>query len=285
MSRYYLWVFKLIQGDSPIYMRLFFALGLGFVTCAAVAADMPGSVDLPVLARPAHAEIIDYREAGSVEKMYPQGAVSRIGGKLRLEGDVQAEGKLVTLTYELPRGHDPIAALNEARSTLQKQSAIPLSWCEGRDCGSSNVFANAIFGKSQLYGPDEQQSYLLLRLAPPQDETLLALYAITRGNRRGYLHVEQLEASIPLGKLVASPATLLRQLRQDGELHLPALADPPDDIWLDLVGQCLNLDTGTRVIIGGPQAGKWEKALLARRIRAARLEADPNREPGLYLQP
>ena len=122
-------------------MRLFFALGLGFMTCAAVAADMPGGVDLPVLARPAHVEIIDYREAGAVEKMYPQGAVSRIGGKLRLEGDVQAEGKLVTLTYELPRGHDPIAALNEARSTLQKQSAIPLSWCEGRDCGSSNVLS------------------------------------------------------------------------------------------------------------------------------------------------
>jgi hypothetical protein len=255
------------------------------MTCAAVAADIAGSVDLPVLTRPAHAEIVDYKKAGPAERTYPQGAVSRIGGRLRLESSVQAEGELITLTYELPRGHDPVVALNEVRRVLHKQSAIPLSWCEGRDCGSSNVIANTIFGKSQLYGPDEQQAYLLLRLAPPHDDTLLALYAITRGNRKAYLHVEQLEASTSLGTLVASPATLLRQLRQDGELHLPALADTPDGIWLDLIAQCLNLDAGARVIIGGQQAGEWEKALLARRIRAARLEVDPGREPGLYLQP
>jgi hypothetical protein len=266
-------------------MRSLLVIGAAFVAFSASAADVPGGADLPMLQRPVHAEIVDYQQYPSIERLYPQGAVSRIGGKLRLEGDVQAEGQLIALTYELARGHDPINALNEARRALQKQSAISLAWCEGRDCGSSNVIANTIFNKSQLYGPDEQQAYLLLRLAPPRHETLLAFYAITRGNRKSYLHVEQLEADLPLGELIASPGTLLRQIQRDGELHLPVLANEPDNVWADLLSQCLNLDGGIKVIIGGSQAGKWQDALQARRIRATRLEQDANRDPGLYLKP
>ncbi|MCP6391037.1 DUF4892 domain-containing protein, partial [Klebsiella pneumoniae] len=76
-----------------------------------------------------------------------------------------------------------------AREALQKQDAQLLFWCQARDCGESSLWANEVFGNAKLYGADDQQAYLLLRLAAPENDTLVALYSITRGNRRAYLHV------------------------------------------------------------------------------------------------
>ncbi|VFT24641.1 putative lipoprotein [Pseudomonas aeruginosa] len=112
-------------------------------------------------------------------------------------------------------------------------------WCERRDCGSSSLLANAVFGNAKLYGPDEQQAYLLVRLAAPQENSLVAVYSITRGNRRAYLQAEELKADAPLGELLPSPATLLRLLKANGELtlsHVPA--EPAAPGWSCWCGPC-----------------------------------------------
>src|SRR3546814_12364927 len=77
----------------------------------------------------------------------------------------------------------------------------------------------------------------LLRLAPPADNTLIALYGITRGNRKAYLHVEQFEANASLGSLLPTSATLLRQLKDTGVLDLPRLVGEPDETWLRQIGR------------------------------------------------
>lgn len=100
---------------------------------------------------------------------------------------MRAEGELTALTYRLPPEHSSQEAFAAARTALLKADATPLFWCERRDCGSSSLLANAVFGNAKLYGPDEQQAYLLVRLAAPQENSLVAVYSITRGNRRAYL--------------------------------------------------------------------------------------------------
>ncbi|MFL7918604.1 DUF4892 domain-containing protein, partial [Escherichia coli] len=100
-------------------------------------------------------------------------------------------------------------------------------------------------GKSMLYGPEAQQAYLLARL--PEGETegqddLIALYGVTRGNGRPYLHVEQLQPDEPLAQVLPTAATLLRQLRSTGELRLPRLADQPTAEWGELLANVLRLD-------------------------------------------
>jgi len=77
-----------------------------------------------------------------------------------------------------------------------------------RTSGESSLWANDVFGNAKLYGADDRQAYLLLRLAAPRDNTLVALYSITRGNRKAYLHVEQFDAAAPLGDLPPTSATL-----------------------------------------------------------------------------
>ena len=159
-----------------------------------------------------------------------------------------------------------------------------LFWCQARDCGESSLWVNEVFGNAKLYGADDQQAYLLLRLAAPRDNTLVALYSITRGNRKAYLHVEQFDAAAPLGDLLPTSATLLRELKSTGELDFPKLTGDPDDTWLRLISRGLNLDTTLRVSVSGPKAEAWRQALIGQGVRTARMETGSVEGSGLHIE-
>src|SRR5476649_1634678 len=260
------------------------ALGLCCFSPLVFAADLPGSQDLPAVARQADAQIVDYRPAEEKERIYPMGAIRKISGQLRYEAQATARGQATAITYELPAEHTSSAAFTATREALQQQGAQLLFWCQARDCGESSLWANEVFGNAKLFGADDQQSYLLLRLAAPKDNSLVALYGITRGNRRAYLHVEQLDASAPLGDLLPTSATLLRELKSTGELNLPKLAGEPSDAWVTLLSRGLNLDSTLRATVSGANAEAWRDALVAKGVRAARLETGSADKPGLSIE-
>jgi hypothetical protein len=238
-----------------------------------VLADPPGAQDLQELPRFPRSEIVAQARQDDVERVIPQGAVRRISGRLRYREAIDAQGRLTRLTYQLPESHTALEAFDAARESLLEQGAHLLFWCQGRDCGESSLWANSVFDDATLYGPDDNQAYALLRLDEPRADTLLLLYAITRGNRRAYLHVERLEASTPLGELLPTPATLLRQLRDHGELQLPRRLAQPSAPWADALARCLELDSLLRVRLSGPAAKAWTEALEQRGIQANRLRA------------
>ncbi len=260
------------------------AVGLCCFSPLVFAADVPGSQDLPAIARQVDAQIVDYRPAEDRERIYPMGAIRKISGQLRSEGQATALGQTTAITYELPAEHSSSAAFTATREALQAKGAQLLFWCQARDCGESSLWANEVFGNAKLVGADGQQEYLLLRLAAPQDNTLVALYGITRGNRRAYLHVEQMDASTPLGSLLPTSATLLRELKSTGELDFPTLGAEPDDTWLTLISRGLNLDTTLRVSLSGPNAEAWRQGLIDNGVRAARLENSPGDAEGLHVR-
>jgi len=189
-----------------------------------------------------------------------------------------------TVTYELPPEHSANEAFTAAREALQKEGAQLLFWCQARDCGENSLWANEVFGNPLLSGADDQQAYLLLRLAAPQDDSLMALYSITRGNRRAYLHVEQFAANAPLGELLPTSATLLRELRDTGKLDLPKLVGEPQATWVSLISRGLNLDTTSRISLSGSSAEAWRQALVAAGVRSARLELGDGKAAGLHLE-
>jgi hypothetical protein len=265
-------------------MRSFSLLVLCSFSPLLFAADLPGSHDLPIVPRMADAQIVDYRPAAGLERIYPLGSIRKISGQLRFDGQVSARGNVTSVTYELPPEHSSIEAFTAAREALQKQGAGLLFWCQARDCGESSLWANEVFGNAKLYGADDQQAYLLLRLAAPRDNTLVALYSITRGNRKAYLHVEQFEASAPLAELLPTSATLLRELKSTGELDFSTLNGAPDETWLRLISRGLNLDTTLRVSISGANAEAWRQALIAQGVRAARMETGSAEGSGLHIE-
>jgi len=248
------------------------------------AADVSGSHDLDLVPRVLNAEIVDYRPPAELERIYPLGSIRKISGQLRFEGQVSGKGNTTAVTYELPSEHTSDEAFTATREALQKQGAELLFWCQARDCGESSLWANEVFGNSKLYGADDQQAYLLLRLAAPKHDTLVALYGITRGNRRAYLHVEQFDSVAPLGELLPTSATLLRQLKSTGKLEFPALSAEPLDTWVTLISRGLNLDSTLRVTVSGANAEAWRQALVAKSVRAARLETGSADKTGLVIE-
>src|SRR5471030_2512178 len=248
------------------------------------AADVPGSQDLPIVPRLADAQIVDFRPPVDLERIYPLGSIRKISGQLRFDGQVSARGQTTSVTYELPPEHSATEAFTAAREALQKQGAELLFWCQARDCGESSLWANEVFGNAKLYGADDQQAYLLLRLAAPKHDSLIALYGITRGNRRAYLHVEQFDAAAPLCDLLPTSATLLRQLKSTGKLELPSLTGDPQDVWSTLLSRGLNLDSTLRATVSGANAEAWRDALVAKGVRAARLETGSADKPGLSIE-
>lgn len=262
--------------------KLFFCLL--FVSNLVMAADTRGSQDLPALPRFPHAEIVSYSTTADVERTYPQSSIRRISNQLRIEQPVDVTGQLTALTYQLPSGRSSAEAFTAARKSLLVNGAELLFWCEGRDCGSSSQWANGIFENSRLYGPDDQQAYMLVRLAAPQQNSLIAVYGITRGNRRAYLHVEQLEASNSVAELLPTPATLLRELQSSGVLRLSALPAAPDARWVEVLARALKLNSTLPVVISGASAPAWRAALLAQRIKENRLQLGDSDSAGLQLE-
>jgi hypothetical protein len=273
-----------MSASKTFTQALTLTLLLTGLAAVAHAADVPGSQDLPNLPRLADAEIVDYRPAVELERIYPLGSIRKISGQLRFDGQVSGRGTVTAITYQLPVEHSADEAFTAAREALQQQGAQLLFWCQARDCGESSLWANEVFGNAKLYGADNGQSYLLLRLAAPADNTLVALYGITRGNRRAFLHVEQFQSGSPLGDLLPTSATLLRELKSTGELELPMLTAEPQEPWITLLSRGLNLDSTLRVTLSGDQREAWRQALVAKGVRAARLEAGDRKNPGLTLE-
>ena len=106
----------------------------------------------------------------------------------------------------------------------------------------------------------------------------------TRGNRRAYLHVEQLNASAPLGELLPSPATLLRELKSSGELTLIHLAGEPTTQWVSVLVRSLQMDSTLRVSLNGAHAAAWLDALSAQGVRATRLQLGDSSAAGLTVK-
>ena len=264
--------------------RYILALSLSCFSPLLWASDVPGSQDLPDVPRLADAQIVDYAVKPDVERIYPMGSIRKISGRLRFEGQVNTRGQTTAITYELPAEHSATEAFTAAREALQEQGAELLFWCQARDCGESSLWANEVFGNAKLVGSDEQQTYLLLRRAAPRENQLVALYGINRGSRKGYLHVEQLQASADLGELLPTSATLQRQLKSTGELDFPKLADEPDAQWLTLISRALNLDSTSRVSLTGSKASAWRDGLISKGVRAARLELGDSDAKGLRIE-
>ncbi|QLF94970.1 DUF4892 domain-containing protein [Pseudomonas sp. ABC1] len=249
------------------------------VSSVAWSSEPAGSKDLEILPRYPQAQIIDFREEAVAERIYPQDAIRRISGQLRMSAQVVRSGELTRITYQLPAAHSGMEAFTQARQALLDSGGQLLFWCEGRECGSSSLWANEVFGRSSLYGPDAQQGYLLVR----DEQSLYALYGITRGNGRSYLQVERLATEQSVADILPTAATLLRQLRSAGALQLAHLSGEPQAPWVAVLASMLRLDSTLRVVLSGDSAEAWRDALVNERIRASRLEVDDGEQAGLSV--
>jgi hypothetical protein len=248
--------------------------------CLALASPLLSASGLPV---PQDAKVVDQRPAVAQERVYPLGPLRKISGRLRIEDKVESRGQVSSITYELPVERSAREAFTSAREALQQDGGHPLFWCQGRDCGEASLWANDVFANARLNGGDEQQAFILLRRSAEEADTLVALYSVTRGNRRAYLHVEEFVAERPLGDILPTAATVLRELRDTGKLDYPDLAEPQDS-WAALLARSLNLDSTLRASLSGERAEAWREQLVKAGVRSARLEVGTAPTDGLHVE-
>lgn len=182
----------------------------------------------PLLAQTAGPDII-YPGAEPIESRIQKdtwyilalGSMTRSGGGWRPAATERFRGDLYRLSYQLPDGHSAPEAHEFYLRQLQSNTEEELFDCEGRDCGSSNYWANQIFGVKELYGLDGSQRYTALRLSMSGEPVIAAIYSIERANRRSYVHIDWLKQEVSSGTQV-KPAEMLRSgqavtlLRQKG---------------------------------------------------------------------
>ena len=173
----------------PGWRRLLPAFLLTLLSALAVpvwSADVPGSADPLGLTRMPHSWIVAYdKDDALLPREYALGRVDKTRRKVRVEHEVRAAAGREWATYEMPSGTQPDDVIEHYLTVLDTE---PLFSCRGRDCGRSNLWANEIFKRAILYGPDANQFYF----AGEKDEALVALYVIERGNKRVYAHLEVL---------------------------------------------------------------------------------------------
>ncbi|MEN4828671.1 DUF4892 domain-containing protein [Pseudomonas sp. P39-UII1] len=260
--------------SAPVAMRTAVCASLLFASPLLWAGNLPVPVD---------AKVVDQRPVVEQERIYPMGPLRKISGRLRVDDKVESRGQVSSVTYELPVERTAREAFTSAREELQRDGGYPLFWCQGRDCGEASLWANDVFASARLNGGDEQQAFILLRRSAEEADTLVALYSVTRGNRRAYLHVEEFVAGSPLGELLPTAATVLREMRDTGKLDYPDLTTP-QPAWVALLGRSLNLDSTLRASLSGNEAEAWREQLVKAGVRSNRLEVGNAPTDGLHLE-
>ncbi|EAR61732.1 DUF4892 domain-containing protein [Neptuniibacter caesariensis] len=156
------------------------------------ASDIRGSADSNLLERFPRSFIVQYEEIKDHDYRLVLGGLEKINGVLAPEKQQLINGDLTRITYRIPDNHTPDEAFESFTRQLQALSAERLFHCVGRECGSSNQWANNILKYSRLYGVDKTQQFSASKLR----NTYISLYSVRRGNKRVYLRLDLLESAL-----------------------------------------------------------------------------------------
>lgn len=212
-------------------VRLMVGLVLFLVVSRVVAAE------LPVENYP-HARVIFQSSAETDDYILALGSYKKIAGSWRVDRPQRLSGKLARYTLELPEGHSANNGFNFYLDQLQQFNFRELFHCRGRDCGTSNSWANNHFKIQQLYGLDQFQQYGAYEVTTAEEKPFyVSLYAVQRGNKRVYLQLDVLhiDKAIELG-IASSPESIIRSIETSGYYVFP-----------DLVSQDARGNTGIQI--------------------------------------
>lgn len=169
-----------------MYRLVLSVLFFTFCTPVMAQSDRSGSSDYPGVERFPLSYIVDYSYEDVPEYRLILGGLEKVNGVIRPEREERIQGRLTRITYQVSDSHDAVEPFEFIKRQLQDGDAQVMFECHGRECGSSNYWANNIFRLSRLYGPDPGQHYLAVK----RGADTFVLYTIKRGNKRVYAHLE-----------------------------------------------------------------------------------------------
>jgi len=192
--------------------------------------DVTGANDSQFFKRYPRSKIDSYSKTTTDDYLLALGAPKTVNGVMVLEYSERLSGSLTRHTYRSPDAEPSELVFAHFQTQLLSLAHRVLFECHGRECGSSNQWANRIFDVRKLYGPERYQHYLAAQLNTEKGPLFVALYSIQRGNKRVYT---QLDLLTPDGNsamaLDVNPDTILATLKSDGVFNLRNLQFDQDD--------------------------------------------------------
>ncbi|MFZ8976822.1 MAG: DUF4892 domain-containing protein, partial [Pseudohongiellaceae bacterium] len=158
------------------------------------------------------------------------GRLQRSRGVVVPESEERIRGDISKLIFEIPREYSAEDVYGYFRSSFSDKGYDELFGCIGRECGSSNYWANDIFRNRVLYGPERNQYFLNVRAHTESAEPAhIALYVITRGNRRTYAYLEIVEPPGTSGPIQVIGEAFLTDIEEAGAIILSGIRFSSDE--------------------------------------------------------
>jgi hypothetical protein len=207
-------------------------------------------------------EVVEVSQAGPVErhKIFLS-RLKKISNSLSRDEYQMVQGVLQGQTYKA----DDDATLEEVMASLDRavdEGYERLFECVGRGCGSSNEWANAVFGQPKLYGPESTQFYWVGKAV--QSQTYWLVYGSKRSNKAVHYRVESVVSAAPSMK-----SRLFAAFSELGYLRLA---------WSDVVGSEVELAEALDLWCGQQRIGGVAQD-KARQIALAVTGGDVNLTP------
>jgi outer membrane protein OmpA-like peptidoglycan-associated protein len=272
-----------------------------------------GFSDHSLLAGFSESEIVERQLQRDINYRIVLGGLERVRGEVIPEASERLRGDVTKITYEVSEEFTGQDVYEFFQEQLQSKSYELLFSCQGRECGSSNYWANDIFRNRILYGPERNQYYMAFRgNAGLESDPFFSLYIITRVNRTIYAHVEIVEPAgtrdleqvaaeevqevlVEERQAVVGEINIVQQLQQQGSVILPQFNFQSNDrlavpVDVAAIVDALNSNDSLSVYVvahlqqGGQslqelmrrstaRANSVRQALIAAGISAQRIEA------------
>ena len=243
-----------------------------YVLCSLLLGVMPFAAAEPALPElPFGAALIEADGPRSGIHILPLGATRRAMSEWQLEDKKQINGQLWRQTWQLPRTTEAREFHQLMLDNWAERGARLLFHCKERSCGSSNHWANQVFGVKELYAPDDQQNFTALHWEQADARHYIALYSVERANRRRYSHLLWITAD--KAKDLPSAGVALTELTSGEPVFIPeSLSQEQKAVWLDGLKALLLEQSGRQLVIVGHYYG--EGALQAQQRQSKTLATE-----------
>lgn len=155
--------------------RLVLLTMVGVAPLPAVAADVEGSADHPIVSRYAGSEITRYQQDEFNEYGLLVGPADQRDGKA---GNVKSvkplEGKVTRILYKTPAGRSTLEVYRNYGAELNKAGFNILYHCALDACGKA--FHNTVVNTTPMVGIKTEQRYLAAQLTRAEGDVYVSLY-------------------------------------------------------------------------------------------------------------
>lgn len=142
-------------------------------------------------------------------------SVTKVNGRLHVSKSRRLNANLVRALYRLHDDFELEEIWGFYQQQLQRQDAEVWFQCHSRDCGVSALWANDIFGDAKLGGLESSQHYGVYHWRSSERSHIVVLYGVVRANKRKYVMVDQLTASVD--QVSEGPITKKSDLPERGQ--------------------------------------------------------------------